>query len=400
MLAYTLTLRLTQVLTLIALACATPWVPRDGNETRTGLIRGQYLVRAEVVSVKGVPRQRYVITENLPSANYAITWHEYQAVLRVTHTYASPDRQIHGTFRVVSLDRLDDPNGGKHQDWSLVRPRLRLGEIGLWHVMIDKGQIQYGGSQFRAFPARKGISDCHAQAVALADVVERADCIESDAGWIAYLKKNVTHDNWLIAEWAGTILANTGRWDKSLQPFLVAQCSRGRHVTSQVPMDKALSHPWVMGDKWRSSPARFEMIKRWFVSPLSDVELDPLDEFLQGLMQERAESGISRQQLREILRAARAKGIVTKRREILIPVWLALALDWFPDDAPLLCMTLEEIEGSNDVDSRQSLAMVVKPRISGKPETIKAILDFDRTMTEQRIRKILDSTQVFLPDLE
>jgi hypothetical protein len=272
--SYTAAAALTRVLLILA-AAARPWgYPGNLSETKTGL-SGHYLVLARVVDVKPIRVPPRVPKLNIAPEPMPVS-RGCDATLRVLHTYASPAHQVHGAFDVESGD-VPYLAG-----WSISPPRvwrvLHLGEVGIWCVSIvpvgpppppGEDRLALSRGEFHAFPARKGLDKHYAQAVALADAIERADSIESDEEWIAYLEKNAMNDNELIAGWAGELLARRGGRQNSLQPFLLAHCSRGRYITSQVPIDEALSRPEVLGDIWRSSPARVAMVLRWFSKPAS-----------------------------------------------------------------------------------------------------------------------------------
>jgi hypothetical protein len=289
-----------------------------------------------------------------------------------------------------------------------IQPILNLGEIGIWNVAIistgpngcrpEQRTIVFDYASFHAFPARKAIDRRYAQAESLASIIERADCIERDEDWIAYLEKYASDNNELIAGWAGKVLSRRGLRDKSLQPFLLALCFNGRHITSQVPVDETLSGPHVLGDKWLFSAPRFAMIKRWFASPVSDVEVALLNDAMHRLKADRAKSGISKEQLLEILRAARVKDIMPADRPFQMPAWLLSAVNLYPNDGPFLCMALDEIQANKNIEARRYLALRLKADHLTRAETMKAILAFDRTMTEERVRAIVESALAKSPE--
>ena len=216
------------------------------------------------------------------------------STLRITHTFASPAHQVHGIVTVISGDTPHPDDDTFRLLQSPIVPVQHLGEVGIWNVCLRDNKLKCNGDSFHAFPARKGVHSRYAQAAALANVIERDDSIEADEDWIRYLEKYASDDSELLAGWAGRVLSERGLSDKSLQPFLLALCSNGRHVTSQVPIDWTLSHSFVLGDKWLSSAAQFAMVKRWFASPVSDVEVVLLADAMHGLEAKRARSGISK----------------------------------------------------------------------------------------------------------
>ena len=197
---------------LILAAAARPWgYPGNLSETKTGL-SGHYLVLARVVDVKPIRVPPRVPKLNIAPEPMPVS-RGCDATLRVLHTYASPAHQVHGAFDVESGD-VPYLAG-----WSISPPRVwpRLAPWGGRHLVCfyrpgrptpstRRGPPRIEQGRVPCIPARKGLDKHYAQAVALADAIERADSIESDEEWIAYLKKNAMNDNELIAGWAGELL--------------------------------------------------------------------------------------------------------------------------------------------------------------------------------------------------
>lgn len=221
-------------------------------------------------------------------------------LIRIEHVYAGDPGIIGRTFSARSAEQMPEGNG------SVLVPRLRIGEVGIWLVEDGRGELfSKDWYNYMRWPARRVRSRPSApdyDAIRhFSECVEAAARLDEPGKIIAALKQLATDESPYSSSWAISRLAVAAASEEHIASFMDRLVGNDDvPIQGQVELDKALIA--VRGAPWRESKERLDMFRRWLGGQLGPRESSLVVTHLDLAAQHPTNDGFSQAELLKLTR--------------------------------------------------------------------------------------------------